>query len=389
MIEFKVLKQSKKSWARLGVLKTPHGEVETPSLVPVATQAAIKTLPSEYLTQTGTQIIISNTFHLHLKPGEAIVKRAGGIHKFMNWKKPIMTDSGGFQVFSLGFGRDLDLGKIKKFFPGETTNSQSIEKGTQPKKVKITEAGVHFFSPTDGKKLFIGPKESIKIQESLGADIIFAFDECTPPIASHEYAKSSLKLTHKWAKICLEVKRSKQALFGIVQGSRFKDLREEAASFTNSLGFPGYGIGGDLGDNTKDMMQILKWTVPLLDNNKPRHLLGIGYLRDMEDVVSHGIDLFDCVVPTLYARRNVAFIHGKGDLGWEKLNLRNSQFIRDLNPLDKKCTCFVCQNYKRTYLAHLVRSGEISAMSLVTYHNLHFFNEFVATIRKNIKLGKL
>lgn len=389
MIEFKVLKKSKKSWARLGVLKTPHGEVETPSLVPVATQAAIKTIPAEYLNQTGTQIVISNTFHLHLKPGESIVKRAGGINKFMNWKGPSMTDSGGFQVFSLGFGRDLDLGKIKKFFPGKVTNEQSIKKGTQPKKVKITEDGVHFSSPVDGRKLFIGPKESIKIQEALGADIIFAFDECTPPIASHEYAKSSLNLTHKWAKICKDAHKTKQALFGIVQGSRFKDLREDAASFTNSLGFPGYGIGGDLGDDTKDMMNILKWTVPLLDINKPRHLLGIGYLKDMEDVVSHGIDLFDCVVPTLYARRNVAFIHGKGELSFEKLNLRNSQFIKDQKSLDKNCSCFVCTNYKRTYLAHLVRSGEISAMSLITHHNLYFFNEFVSDIRKKIKQGKL
>ncbi len=389
MIEFKILKESKKSWARLGVLKTPNGEVETPSLVPVATQAAIKTLPSEYLVQTGTQIVISNTFHLHLKPGEKIVKNAGGIHKFMNWKRPIMTDSGGFQVFSLGFGRDLDIGKIKKFFPGKVSDNQSIEKGVQPKKVKITEEGVHFRSPVDGRKLFIGPKESIKIQEALGADIIFSFDECTPPVATYEYAKASLDLTHKWSKTCINVHKSKQSLFGIIQGSRFKDLRIEAASFTNSLGFSGYGIGGDLGDNVKDMMDILKWTVPLLDHNKPRHLLGIGYLRDMAKVVSHGIDLFDCVVPTLYARRNVAFIHGKGDLGWGKLNLRNSQFIKDQKPLDKNCSCFVCQNYKRTYLAHLVRSGEISALSLITYHNLHFFNEFVAGIRKLIRQGKI
>lgn len=389
MIEFKILKKSQKSWARLGILKTPHGEVETPSLVPVATQAAIKTLPSELVEQTGTQIVISNTFHLHLKPGKKIVKKAGGIHKFMNWPRPTMTDSGGFQVFSLGFGHDLQMGKIKKFFPGKVLNEQTIDKGTQPKKIKIAEEGVYFRSPIDGNKLFIGPKESIKIQEALGADIMFAFDECTAPVASYDYAKAAMERTHRWANVCKKTHQSNQALFGIVQGSRFKDLRETAASFTNSLGFAGFGIGGDLGDEIKDMDDILKWTTPLLEERKPRHLLGIGYLRDMERVVSRGIDLFDCVVPTLYARRNIAFVHRRGDRGWEKLNLRNSQFIKDLLPLDKKCRCFVCQNYKRTYLAHLLRANELSGWELLTFHNLYFFNEFVAQIRKKIKQGKL
>ena len=226
MISFQILKKSKKSRARLGILKTPHGEVETPTLVPVGTQAVVKTLTSEEVLETKTQILISNTFHLHLKPGEKIVKNAGGIHKFMNWPKPVMTDSGGFQVFSLGFGHDLKVGKVLKYFPGDE-RKELIDKATQPKSLKITDDGVRFRSPLDGRELFIGPKESMQIQQSLGADIIFAFDECTSPLSTKEYIQKSLDRTHQWAKICLkELKQSglpagRQALVGVGQGAHF------------------------------------------------------------------------------------------------------------------------------------------------------------------------
>lgn len=381
MIEFGLLKKSKRSRARLGVLKTAHGIVETPALVPVATQATVKTLSSEDVRHTKSQILIANAFHLHLKPGERVVEAAGGLHRFMNWRKPLMTDSGGFQVFSLGFGRDLGVGKVLKYFPGK--NAETIRLGTQPQNVKITNDGVFFRSPIDGKKLFIGPKESIRIQEALGADIVFAFDECTPPLVTLAYAKKALDRTHRWAKQCLDAKKSRQALFGIVQGSRFKAIRVESARFIAVLPFDGFGIGGDLGSSKQTMKNILGWVMPELDEHKPRHLLGIGYLEDIEMIVKEGIDLFDCTVPTHYARRGMAFTsRGTLDLG-------KQQFLRHNTPLDSCCECTVCARYTRSYLAHLIRAKEMSGMRMLTMHNLFFFNTFVERIRAKIKQGKL
>ncbi len=400
-IEFKILKKSKKSRARLGILRTEHGIIETPSLVPVATQAAVKALTSEEVLETKSQILIANTFHLHIKPGEKIVKSAGGLHRFMNWPKPLMTDSGGFQVFSLGFGKDFQVGKISKYFPG--SKKGVITSKTSPKFLKITPDGVRFKSFLDGRELFLGPKESIKIQEALGADIIFAFDECTAPLSSFEYVKEAVERTHRWAKICREVHgdiflprfqkggdppssrlwRARQALFGIVQGSRFKSLREESAKFINSLEFDGFGIGGDLGGTKPQMNKILDWTLPNLDERKPRHLLGIGRLEDLKNNVQNGIDLFDCTVPTQYGRHGVAFTSSG------KLNLRQTEFLKDKKPLDNKCLCSVCQTYKRNYIAHLIRAGEITGLKMLSFHNLYFFNTIVENLRKEIGRGNL
>ncbi len=290
MIEFKVLKKAKNSQARLGILKTEHGLVETPALVPVATQAVIKTLDSQEVKETKSQILICNTYHLHLRPGEDIIAKAGGLHQFMNWSRPLMTDSGGFQVFSLGFGRDYGTGKILKKFTLHLSKKDTglIGYGQQPKLLKITDRGVFFRSSLDGKKLFLGPRESIKIQEKLGADIIFAFDECTSPIADYKYTKKSLEKTHKWAKICLDAKKTKQALFGIVQGGRYKDLRIESAKFIGSLAFDGFGIGGEFGSNKRKMLQMLGWAIKELPKDKPRHLLGIGYLEDIPQIIKAG-----------------------------------------------------------------------------------------------------
>jgi queuine tRNA-ribosyltransferase len=381
MIEFKVLKKSKRSWARLGLLKTPHGVVETPALVPVATKAVIKTLTSEEVKATNTQLTISNTFHLHLKPGDKIVKKAGGINEFMKADWPTMTDSGGFQVFSLGFGQDMQVGKILKYFPGKT--DVVVETGNKPKSVKITEEGVHFRSPFDGSKLFIGPKESIKFQENIGADIIYAFDECTPPLSTIDYAAKSLELTHRWAKICVDSKKTNQALYGIVQGSRYQPLREKASKFIDSLDVAGYGIGGDLGESRQTMDDILSWIIPNLQDGRPRHMLGIGYLEDMEIIIKRGIDTFDCTVPTHFARRGIAFT-SKG-----KLDLKKTRFLTDKNPIDKNCLCNTCQVYKRNYICHLFKGDEITAMRLVTFHNLFYFNKVVADIRQKIKDGKI
>ena len=393
MIEFKILKKSKKSQARLGILKTPHGEIETPALVPVATQAVVKTLTSEEAAAAKCQVLIANTFHLHLKPGEQIVKANSGLHKFMNWGRPLMTDSGGFQVFSMGFGHDLGVGKVLGVFSGkqkpffakasEGKKDFVIDKGAQPKKVKITSAGVYFRSPITGERLFIGPRESMKIQEALGADIIFAFDECTPPFSTYHYVKEAVRRTHNWAKICVDAKKSRQFLFGIVQGSKYKDLREESAKYINSLGFDGFGVGGDLGESKDDTKKILEWCLPHLDKSKPRHLLGIGKIDDMENIIKSGIDTFDCTVPTHYARRGITFVSNR------RLDLNKSIFLKDKKPLDPKCDCYVCQNYNRSYIAHLLKAGEITAMRLLTFHNLYFFNTFVEKIREKIKSGKI
>lgn len=382
MVEFKILKKSKQSRARLGILKTPHGEIETPTLVPVATQAAIKTLTSEEVLKTKSQILISNTFHLHLKPGENTVKEQGGLNEFMNWPKPLMTDSGGFQIFSLGFGHDLSVGKILGFFPGKE-KGEVIDKKAQPKKIKIAYDGVHFRSPFDGRKLFIGPEESVKIQEALGADIIFAFDECTAPLSTKAYVEEAIRRTHRWAKICLDIKKSKQAIFGIIQGSKFRELRVQSAKFLNSLGFDGFGIGGDLGEDKRVMQKILDWTLLHLDEKKPRHLLGIGHLDDMENIIKSGIDTFDCTAPTHYARRGIAFTNSG------KLNLKKAEFLKDKKPLDSSCLCSVCQNYKKGYIAHLLKAGEATGQSLLTFHNLYFFNTFVEKIREKIKTGTI
>lgn len=408
MLEFRIIKKSNKSRARLGILKTTHGEIETPAFVPVATQAVIKALSSEEVRETKSQILIANTFHLHTKGADKIIKLSGGIHKFMNWQKPLMTDSGGFQVFSLGFGKDYGVGKISKnvkmspqsFAASETfrtkTAAASFTKvifGQQPKFVKITNDGVHFNSPIDGSKLFLNPKKSIQIQKAIGADIIFAFDECPPPNADYEYNKKAMERTHRWAVQCLKAfknkksirqladKNQKQALFGIVQGGRYKNLRIESAKFIGSQSFDGFGIGGEFGDDKKTMMKMIGWVNDELPEQKPRHLLGIGYPKDIPKIIKAGADTFDCIAPTHYARRGIAFTSvGRLDIG-------KSAFINDKNPLDKKCACRVCQNYKRNYFCHLFRAKEITAMSLLTFHNLYFFNSLVEKIRNEIKKG--
>ena len=379
-MEFKILKKSKKSNARLGLLKTSHGVVETPALVSVATQGVIKTLDSRELPETGSQISICNTFHLHLKPGEDIVQESGGLHKFMHGSTPLMTDSGGFQVFSLGFGKDHNISKVLKNNPGHV---EIVRKDQQPRSLKINQDGVYFRSPVDGRELFLGPRESIRIQEKLGADIIFAFDECPSPLASKEYVEKSLHRTHSWAEACLKEKKSRQALFGIVQGGRYKDLRKKSAQFISKLPFDGFGIGGEFGSNKGDMQKMIKRVIKELPEEKPRHLLGIGYLEDLKIIIKEGVDLFDCTVPTHYARHGIAFTT-EG-----KLNLGQTKFLKDRNPLDKKCGCYVCRDYKRNYICHLIKAKEMTGLKLLTFHNLYFFNKEVEKIRQEIKKGKI
>lgn len=381
MINFKVIHRSNKSDARIGVLKTPHGEMETPCLISVATQGVIKALTNQQIKEVGIQGIIANTYHLHIKPGEKVIKKVGGLHNFMNWNDgPIMTDSGGFQVFSLGFGSDYGTGKMLK-----ESKDDLIEARQQPKKIKITEDGVEFRSYHDGKKIFLGPKESIKIQQDIGADIIFAFDECTSPIANKEYTIKSLQKTHRWAIACLKAKTSNQAIYGIVQGGKFPDLRGESAKFIASQPFDGFGIGGEFGDDKKIMVDMLKLVNSILPEDKPRHLLGIGHLDDLEKIIEAGADTFDCITPTHYARHGVAFT----SQGTIKLKGKNPDYTNDFSHLDEKCDCFVCQNYSKSYLVHLLRAYEITPLVLLTYHNLFFFNRCIAKIRSEIKKGKI
>lgn len=378
MISFDVIKKSSKSKARIGILKTPHGEVETPTLVGVATQATMKALTWDQVKETGTQILIENTYHLHLKPGEKIVKKAGGLHKFSNWNKPLMTDSGGFQVFSLGFGMDHGVGKMLK-----EKSDIKIQEGQQPQRIKITEDGVEFRSPIDGKKIFLSPKIATKIQEDLGADIINAFDECTSPVADYEYTKKSMEKTHRWAKLSLDAKKTDQAMFGIVQGGKFKDLRIESAKAIGGMDFSGLAIGGEFGDSKQTLVEMLNWVIANVPDEKPRHLLGIGHPEDFIPIIKSGVDTFDCITPTHYARRGIVFT-SKG-----RLDMRKSERLKELEPIDKTCLCFVCQNYKRSYITHLLKSHEITPLTLLSYHNLFFFQKTIEKIRSDIKNGKI
>lgn len=377
MFEFQVLKKSKKSRARLGQLKTSHGVIETPALVPVATQASIKTLTSAQVVKTGSQLLICNTYHLHLRPGENAVKAAGGLHKFMNWQKPLMTDSGGFQVFSLGFGKDFNVSKIIK---GRV--KAKIKRGQQPKLLKISEKGVLFRSYLDGQQIFLGPKESMKIQSVLGADIIFAFDECPPPHADSGYVAASVALTHKWAKLCLKYHDKKQALFGIVQGGRFRDLRLASAKFIGQLPFDGFGIGGELGGSVAAMKKMLSWVNEELPESKPRHMLGTGHIADIPAIIASGCDTFDTIVPTHFGRHGTAFAKTG------RMDLTRSVFLKDKKPLDNSCACEACAGYTRAYISHLLRAREILGMQLLSIHNLTYFNRLVADIREKIKNGK-
>jgi len=374
---FRILKKSKKSKARLGLVKTKHGNIQTPAFFPVATKATVKSLTPEDIEEIGFEAILSNTYHLYLQPGHKLIKKMGGLHKFINWSGPITTDSGGFQVFSLGAGLDSSVGKLfkgKKDVSGKNSRTGKL--------VRIDSDGVTFTSHLDGSKHRFTPEISIKIQEDLGADIIFAFDECTSPLDDYDYTKKSMKRTHKWAERCLKAKKNRdQLLFGIVQGGTFKDLRIESAKYISQMDFDGFGIGGAFGK--KEMNKTLDWIIPHLPENKPRHLLGIGYLDDIKGAVKRGIDLFDCVYPTRLARHGT-FLTSQGEL-----NILKSIYKNNKKPIMRNCSCYVCQNYSRAYLNHLFKAKEILGARLATYHNLWFIARFMEEIKKDIRNGNI
>ncbi len=381
-LEFQVKSEDEK--ARAGILKLKHGMVHTPELMPVATKATVKALTVDDLNEIGAQFLICNTYHLMLQPTAEVVQKLGGLHKFMNWNKPLVTDSGGFQAFSLGLGKEHAVGKM--YFPGEGY-SESKPKGKSI--ASINDKGIKFRSIYDNSRQFLTPEKSIRIQEKLGADVILVLDECTSPLSSKEYTANSLERTHKWAKKCLGLHETDQALAGIVQGGHWQDLREKSAKYLSSLDFDSYAIGGSLGKSKKDMHNVLDWTIPHLPEEKPRHLLGIGVVEDIFESVERGVDLFDCVSPTRIARSG--FAHIRPPLGTKKnkyryklLSVKNKT---DEKPLDPNCDCKVCKSYSRGYIYHLLKTGELVGFNLISYHNVYFMLHLMREIRKAINSG--
>jgi len=339
--------------ARAGRFETPHGIVETPRFMPVGTLANVKTMTPAQVKDTGAQMILANTYHLHLQPGEGIVERAGGLHRFMNWDGPILTDSGGFQVFSLSEMREID------------------------------DRGVRFRSPFDGRVIDFTPEESIRIQNALGADVIMAFDECPPYPASREEVDRATARSYQWLLRCMEAhQRPDQALFGIVQGGTYPDLRSRAAADLAALDLPGYAVGGvSVGEPPELIEKIVQATTPLLPAHKPRYLMGVGTYREMAQAIAAGIDLFDCVIPTRFARHGTAMVAG------ERWNLKNAQFREDFRPIDESCPCYTCQNFSRAYVSHLIRAKEILGYTLLAIHNVTELVRFTQRIRAAIFAG--
>ncbi len=351
-LSYELIHKDAKTGARRGRITTPHGTIETPVFMPVGTQATVKAMKPEDVERTGAQIILGNTYHLYLRPGSDIVREAGGLHKFMNWNKPILTDSGGFQVFSLGAMN------------------------------KISEEGVEFRSHIDGSKHMLSPEKSIAVQTDLGSDIMMAFDECAPPDSSREYIEKSQALTTRWLERCVKAHKNteKQALFGIMQGGFFRDLREKSAREITEFDLPGYAIGGiSVGETKEEYIGVLEYAPDLLPEDKPRYVMGIGTPDYIFEAVQRGVDMFDCVEPTRIAR------HGMAMTSRGRISIKNARFERDFTPLDPECDCYTCRNFSRAYLRHLFKEGENLSNMLLSEHNLRFMAKTLEEIRKAIE----
>ena len=400
---------------RAGILTTPHGIIETPAFVAVGTKATVKSLNPEQVRDAGTQVVLGNTYHLYLQPGDEIVRDAGGIGKFMNWSGPTMTDSGGFQVFSLGAAYGKDISKITKITDPSLLIPERFDDSDAPRLAKIGQDGVSFKSHLDGSIHYITPEKSIEIQHNLGADIIFAFDECTSPTEDLKYQKEALERTHRWAERSLKehqklinqkkilshgshsdldaVSKSNLAyaeertfsgllsehspfLFGIVQGGREESLRKKSAKFISSLDFDGFGIGGSFAK--EDMSSAVRWVNEILPEEKPRHLLGIGEPEDLFMGIENGVDLFDCVLPTRLGRNGTIYTKNG------KISITNTKFRNDFEPIEKDCDCYTCKGYTKSYIAHLFHGKEMLAGTLASIHNLYFIVNLVKKIRQSI-----
>ena len=393
---FEILGKDVKSDARAGVIHTVHGDIKTPSFVPVGTQATVKSMSNEDLQEIGVQVFFVNTYHLYLRPGLEAIEKGNGLHSFIGWGKPLMTDSAGFQIFSLG-----DVNRQRKLcLQGDPLEIPLV---------KISEEGVKFRSHLDGSEHLFTPEKSIEVQRILGADIMIAFDECCYYPATHDYAKKAMERTHRWALRCLErsskfhleeipqggqvqsskLGKSPQALYGVVQGGVFEDLRKESAKFISNLPFEGVAIGGvAVGESKKEMEKVLDWVVPLLPKEKPRHLLGVGEIDDIFTLVEKGIDSFDCVMPTRLGRMGHLLVRKVENREW-KLDITKAMYASDKRPIDENCDCFVCRNYNRGYINHLFRTKELLAYRLCTFHNLFFLENLMREIRTAIKEEKL
>ena len=352
-VTYELLHKDAKTGARRGVVHTPHGDIQTPVFMPVGTQATVKSMtPEELKEEVGAQIILSNTYHLYLRPGDELVKEAGGLHNFMRWDRPILTDCGGFQVFSLS---DLR---------------------------KITEEGVEFKSHLDGSKHLFTPEKVMQIKENLGSDIMMSFDECVEYPASYDYTKQSMERTTRWAKRCKEAHKTTetQALFGIIQGGFYEDLRKQSAEDLIALDFPGYAIGGiSVGEPKEEFLKMLYYTAPLMPEGKPRYLMGVGTPDYLIEAAVAGIDMCDCVLPTRIARNGTA-------MTWNgKVVVRNATYERDFTPLDPECDCYTCRNYTRAYIRHLVKTQEILGIRLLSIHNLRFLTKLMERVRIEIE----
>lgn len=353
---YELIKEEKHTGARLGILHTPHGSFPTPMYMPVGTLATIKGLSPEELKEMGADVVLANTYHLWLRPGEDLVAEAGGLHKFMNWDKGILTDSGGFQVFSLSDMR------------------------------KITEEGVHFRNHINGEKLFLSPEKAIHIENQLGADIIMSFDECPPFDQSYDYVKRSIERTTRWAERGLRAHQRPhdQALFGILQGAGYKDLRLAHAQEMIAMDFPGYSIGGlSVGESKEEMNEVLDYLTPVMPKHKPRYLMGVGSPDSLIDGVIRGVDMFDCVLATRIAR-NGTCMTSQG-----RLVVKNAQYARDFRPIDEKCDCYTCKHYSRAYIRHLIKCDEIFGLRLASIHNVHFLLNLMKQVRYHIENDSL
>lgn len=380
-IKFKIEKKLSGTLGRAGVIETPHGVIETPAFIAVGTKASVRALTVDMLREVGVEAVLANTYHLYMQPGEEKMRKMGGLHKMMNWNGPTMTDSGGFQVFSLGAGYGSNVSKILKDAPIVPLIKERDEEEFKPKLVQIDHDGAAFKSPADGSIHYITPERSMEIQHAIAADIIFAFDECTSPAEPRSYQREALDRTHRWGKRSLEYHRSKpngetQALFGIVQGGRHEDLRKESAKVIGEMDFDGFGIGGSFAK--EDMSTVVKWVNEILPEEKPRHLLGIGEPEDLFMGVENGCDTFDCVAPTRLARHGTLYTK-KG-----KIHIGNVQYQDDLNPIDPGCECYACKSYTRAYLSHLHKSREMLGPMLCSIHNMHFIVSLVKGMRKAI-----
>ncbi len=400
-ISFKIEYEDTHSNARVGEISTPHGIIKTPAFVTVGTKGTIKALSPEQVKELGAQVVLANTYHLYLQPGEELIKNSGGLEKFMKWEGPTVTDSGGFQVFSLGAAYGKNITKLVK--AGKELDEKQLEdpksKASLSAKEKrdsrqndediipmaqIDADGVMFRSHIDGSAHFFTPEKSIEIQHNIGADIIFTFDECTSPLESLQYQKEALERTHRWAKRCFDFHqkseyKNTQGLFGVVQGGQFKELREESARAISAIDFDGFGIGGSF--SKEDMSEAVGWVNAILPKEKPRHLLGIGEPMDLFMGVENGCDTFDCVAPTRMARNGTLYSRDG------RINIFNAQYRSDQTPIDTECACYTCKQYSRAYISHLFHADEMFAATLASIHNLYFIVHLVDDMRTALLTG--